>query len=168
MTNGEFTILYNSHKRVLALYAATKVNFDRELAKDLTQDAFIRLLEETRRGNKITYPKAWLFKFIDNEVLYNYRKEKSHQQFVALAMEDLKTDQISDHQLELIDIVNKCISSMDSKMQYIAMQLVGHDEIDTEDAMESLDVSRSTYFRMKKEVIDILVSAARGDKKSKE
>lgn len=49
---------------------------DRELAKDLTQEVFIRITRYCNKGGEAQHPKAFLYKTALNVIADHYRKEK--------------------------------------------------------------------------------------------
>lgn len=50
---------------------------DREKAKDITQETFIRVWKYLQGGEKINNTKAFVFKIANNLIIDNYRKKKT-------------------------------------------------------------------------------------------
>lgn len=67
---------YEEHADRLFRFLALKVS-DREKAKDLLQDVFVRTWEYLCRGQKIAHMSSFLFRVARNLVVDEYRRAKS-------------------------------------------------------------------------------------------
>lgn len=78
MQQGELTQfeqMYKDTADMVFRFCLVKVS-DREVALDLTQEAFTRLYQAMRAGNVLGHPKAWLFVVLKNLIIDWYRKKK--------------------------------------------------------------------------------------------
>ncbi|KKU77422.1 MAG: RNA polymerase, sigma-24 subunit, ECF subfamily [Parcubacteria group bacterium GW2011_GWA2_47_64] len=73
--HAQFERIYQDTADMLFRFCFVKVS-DREVALDLTQEAFTRLYETMQIGKVIDHPRAWLFKISRNLVIDWYRKKK--------------------------------------------------------------------------------------------
>jgi RNA polymerase sigma-70 factor (ECF subfamily) len=71
---------YESHRSELYgfLIRATR---DRELAEDLLQETFARLLREARAGRRPSDPRAWLFRVAANLAVSSGRRQQALQRW---------------------------------------------------------------------------------------
>ncbi len=78
MTTKEFNDLYASESDALFRYCFFRVS-DREQAKDIVQEAFMKLWDTMRKDEKVDIknPRALLFKITSNLVIDWYRKKKA-------------------------------------------------------------------------------------------
>lgn len=79
--NGEyFGVLYKKYADAICKYVLPRVNFDKAVAEDITQDVFIRAFEHLKyyehRG--VSY-KAYLFTIAHNLLVNHYRDKKTVQ-----------------------------------------------------------------------------------------
>lgn len=72
----EFLKYYDEYSSLLFRFAFSKTN-DRELAKDMTQDTFIKSFEYLQKGESIKNIKAFLYQVMRNIIIDYYRKKKS-------------------------------------------------------------------------------------------
>jgi RNA polymerase sigma-70 factor (ECF subfamily) len=76
MTQKKFIVLYEKNVDAVFRFCLIKVS-DREKAKDLAQEAFMRVWDQVSSGKKIENPRAFLFKVARNLIIDSYRKKKS-------------------------------------------------------------------------------------------
>ncbi len=62
------TALYEAHRAELLGFLVRMIH-DREAAEELLQDAFIRLIRETRAGRMPDDPRAWLYRVAANAAI---------------------------------------------------------------------------------------------------
>lgn len=79
----QFIEAYNSYSDALFRYCYFRV-FDREQAKELVQEVYIRAWGYVVKGDKIPYMKALLYK-IANNITIDYIKKKKSLSLEALA-----------------------------------------------------------------------------------
>lgn len=70
-----FLKLYEEHANAIFRHCFFRVS-SRELAEDLTQEAFMRVWDYLREGKTIDSPKAFLYRIAENLVVDYYRKKK--------------------------------------------------------------------------------------------
>lgn len=85
MKNG-FIKLYNQYADAVFRYCFLRIS-DREIAVDITQDAFTKYWDVLSQGEKIGNERALLFKIAKNLVIDWYRKKK------AVSLEALTEDE---------------------------------------------------------------------------
>ena len=71
-----FLAAYNDHSDALFRYCLFKVG-DREIAKDLIQEVFVKTWVYIEKGNEITNFKPFLYKTLRNLIIDYYRKHKT-------------------------------------------------------------------------------------------
>lgn len=71
-----FEKLYDEHADSVFRRCIFKVS-DREVAKDITQESFIRLWNYFKSGEDVENPKALVFKIAGNLIIDHYRKKES-------------------------------------------------------------------------------------------
>lgn len=71
----QFLSTYEEHADALFRFAFYKLS-DREKAKDIVQDAFVKFWEYLRADGEVSNPKALLFRIASNAIIDNYRKHK--------------------------------------------------------------------------------------------
>lgn len=85
----DFGDIYALYSDAVFRFCRVRVS-DREQALDITQDTFSRFWQSLVEGNKIDYPRAFLFTIARNAIIDWYRKKKT----VSLeAMEDPETEE---------------------------------------------------------------------------
>jgi RNA polymerase sigma-70 factor (ECF subfamily) len=72
----QFTKAYEDHVDVLFRHCLFKIN-DRELAKDLVQNTFMKTWVYLVEGGQIDSLKAFLFRTLNNLIVDEYRKRKT-------------------------------------------------------------------------------------------
>ena len=70
-----FLALYDESADAVFRHSYFRVH-DRELAKDLTQEAFARMWEYLAAGKAVDNKKAFLFRILNNLIIDYYRKKK--------------------------------------------------------------------------------------------
>lgn len=75
MNDSDFEKIYNEHADPIFRYCFFRVS-SREVAKDLTQEVFIRTWRSFEKGQQILNVKAFLYKVASNLVIDHYRKHK--------------------------------------------------------------------------------------------
>lgn len=79
---AQFTAAYNDYGDEIFRFCHYRV-FDRERAKDLTQETFIKTWKQLADGVEIKNVRAWLYKVARNLVIDNSRKK------TAASLEDM-------------------------------------------------------------------------------
>jgi RNA polymerase sigma-70 factor, ECF subfamily len=73
---------YDEHQRSLMSFAYSLTR-DRELADDLVQESFTRLIAELQKGRAPENIQAWLFRVCSNLVISGARRRSVAQRFIA-------------------------------------------------------------------------------------
>ncbi len=81
---NDFLKIYEDFSDAIFRHCYFRVS-NRELAKDLTQEVFMKIWEYSMNGGEIENPKAFLYKIANNLIIDNYRKNKKE-----LSLEELK------------------------------------------------------------------------------
>ncbi len=71
----DFHMAYQEHADALFRYSFYKLS-DREKAKDVVQDTFVRYWEYVATDGKVDNVKAFLFRITTNAIIDHYRKKK--------------------------------------------------------------------------------------------
>jgi len=71
----EFLEAYEAHADALFRYSLSKLS-DRDKAKDVVQDTFVRYWEYTAINGQVNNIKAFLYRVASNAIVDNYRKRK--------------------------------------------------------------------------------------------
>ncbi len=72
----QFIDTYNKEADAIFRFCLIRTS-QKEVAVDMTQDTFLRFWDTMAKGEKIDYPKAFLFKIAKNLVIDWYRKKKA-------------------------------------------------------------------------------------------
>ena len=78
---------YDRHRRELITFATRMVLRD-EVAKELAQEAALRLLEEPRLPNDDVQIRAWLFRVVSNLAIDHLRRHSTWRELVLLETRD--------------------------------------------------------------------------------
>lgn len=81
-----FLTAFDDYADTLFRHALYRVS-DREKAKDLTQETFVKAWEYVRAGNTVREWKSFLFRVLNNKVIDEYRRKKD-QSLDALLEKD--------------------------------------------------------------------------------
>lgn len=76
MSEPEFIECYDAFSDALFRHCYFRVH-ERERAKDLVQEAFIRVWDYGRRGNKLENARAFLYRVVNNLIIDESRKKRS-------------------------------------------------------------------------------------------
>jgi RNA polymerase sigma-70 factor, ECF subfamily len=71
----QFKEIYDAHADALFRFAFYKLS-DREKAKDVVQDTFVKVWEYISANNEVLNIKALLYRIATNAIIDNYRKKK--------------------------------------------------------------------------------------------
>lgn len=75
-TEEEFMRAYDAYGEALFRHSYYRV-FDRERAKELVQDAFIRTWEYIQQGHKVENLRAFLYRVLNNLIINESKKKKT-------------------------------------------------------------------------------------------
>jgi len=121
-TKINFEFLYKELQPRLYAYCRKFID-DPETAKDLVQDAFVKLLEDDHLSAVHTSIAAYLHKTVHNNCLLHLRDQQIHQRYADYAAYKLKEAEMNfyspEHGIyssiflrEIEDIVAKCIDNL--------------------------------------------------------
>lgn len=83
MTDDDFLKLYDEYADAIFRHCFFRV-FNRELARDMTQETFFKTWDYMRAGNRLDNPKAFLYRVATNLVIDHARRRKE------ASLDDLK------------------------------------------------------------------------------
>lgn len=99
---NDFSAIYEEHADAVFRFASIKLS-DREKAKDIVQESFVKLWEYMSSEVVVDNPKALLFRIASNSIVDSYRKRKT----VSLDMMSDEGFDPADNGLEAERIVDK-------------------------------------------------------------
>ncbi|HEY1036960.1 MAG TPA: RNA polymerase sigma factor [Candidatus Paceibacterota bacterium] len=156
----DFHQTYQEHSDALFRYSFYKLS-DREKAKDVVQDTFVRYWEYVATDGKVDSPKAFLFRIATNAIIDHYRKKK-----------EVSLDSLADEGFEPADLdtQHRLVRSVDSQTalalvhkleertrDIVLMRYV--DELTVKEIAEILDERENTIsvklHRAHKELLDL-------------
>jgi RNA polymerase sigma-70 factor, ECF subfamily len=175
--NKAFALIYKKYKELLINKLSLKLNGDREKAKDISNDIFIKVMEKLNNGDyvegKYTF-NSWFTRVSDNYFIDLTRKRKIETTSISNPYNNDGDEsegfeiQISDGSLnaensiirqETIDMVKKAISKLTEREQ-MALQLRYDVELSYEEIAVELDITlacvKSTLFIAKKRLAELL------------
>lgn len=85
-----FLAAFENHADQLFRHASFRIS-DRERAKDLVQDAFMKTWDYLGKGNKVEDYRSFLYRTLNNLIIDEYRK-RSHDSLDALLESDTVTE----------------------------------------------------------------------------
>lgn len=109
-TEQAFLAAFDEHADALFRHAYFRVS-DRERAKDLVQDTFMRAWEYIARGEEIQQWKPFLYRVLGNLIIDEYRKKKANSLDDMLERDDVSEDLFEDLSAGGLDEV---ISALDA------------------------------------------------------
>jgi RNA polymerase sigma factor (sigma-70 family) len=150
MDNIKLEKLFNENKDDLQRFINSKVH-NSDLAKDLSQDTFIKLITTLRKENYNEEGKflSYAFAVAHNVIRDHYRKNKpvmvrsdNHKVFSKLESKQLnKEEQIIKNQI--IDLVKDCIDDLPYKFKEV-VKLRIYNQLTFKDISKQLDVKINT------------------------
>lgn len=81
-TENKFLQAYESYHDAIFRHCFFRI-FDRELAKDLTQETFIKFWDYLRKDNEVKSVQAFLYKIATN-IIIDYKRKKRDQSLEAM------------------------------------------------------------------------------------
>ncbi len=147
-----FLEAFDEHADALFRHAAFRLS-DREKAKDLTQDTFIKAWEYLREGGEVREWKSFLYRILHNAIIDEYRRKKSRS--LDALMEEHSTAVIAElsvdghHEIEsaadetiLIERVRALIPAL-SETEQTALSLRYIDGLSPREIAQILGVSEN-------------------------
>ncbi|NUM25832.1 MAG: sigma-70 family RNA polymerase sigma factor [Candidatus Buchananbacteria bacterium] len=104
-TEKQFVDFYDKHADAIFRFCYFRI-YERELAKELSQESFCRLWGMVAEGQDITYPKAVLYRIARNLVIDYVRrkKEASLEEIQEVSGDSVFKDSKSEHIDDAIDV----------------------------------------------------------------
>lgn len=106
-----FDSLYDAHADAIFRFCVFKTG-DRDIAKDLTQDVFIKVFNHITKGEEIVNEKAFLYAVAKNVVIDFWRKKKSVREadlpegFMSSVASESNTEVLAEYQI-FLSLLNK-------------------------------------------------------------
>lgn len=109
MTEADFYLIYEEYSDAIFRHALFRVS-NRETAKDLTQETFIKTWQAVEKGQDIENIKAFLYKVASNLIIDHYRKRKE------ISLDFLKDSGLdfvkeSEHNIDFMDL-NRVLAAL--------------------------------------------------------
>lgn len=153
MNQSQLETLLRQHHREAYLWARQCCGFDGELAKDVIQIVFLKILEEKAKLRKDGNPKTWLFSIIRFTAIDELRKAgkwESLEKETEVAWEEDESDEVNYEVL-----VRKL-----PKMQQEVLLMVFYHDMTLEQSAEVLQLHigtvRTHYDRGKKKLKELI------------
>lgn len=86
MTENDFIKAYDAWADAIFRHCAFRIS-DREMAKDITQDVFIRAWEYVSRGGAVENMRAFLYRIAHNRIIDEFRKRGRFESLQTLEEE---------------------------------------------------------------------------------
>lgn len=160
MTDKEFEIFFQKEKKRATHLAIKCVMYDRELGRDVAQEAFVVLLNKSRK--KVIPPEirsATLTSIIIN-LARNMRRKvnhraKLHVQVVLNDVEGADDEKLSN----LVKLLNEAFPKMPEHLAFIVRSLLFTPSEDADKQnMEILEISETTYRRWKEQAKEYITA----------
>lgn len=106
-----FSPLYDMYADAIFRFCFFKTG-DREIAKDLTQDVFVKVFNHLKKGEQIREEKAFIYMIAKNTVIDYWRKKKSVSEgdlpegFMENVSSSYKTDTLAEYNI-FLSLLNK-------------------------------------------------------------
>ena len=161
-----FVALYNRHKAAVYTYCV-KMVLDKDLAKDILQETFIRVFENRDRLLNAGSFRAWLFTIARNQCLNNLRR--GHRQ---VSLEDAGSEVLSTPEMpivaleksEQVDLVNGFLSRLKDDYREVVIlreyQNLSYEEI-AAITRSTLSAVKSRLFKARRKLAELMEEAER-------
>jgi len=137
-----FEKLFQEHSDVIYRLCLYKTS-NESVARDLTQETFLRLWKTISSGKGIDKPKQYIFQIARNLIIDYYKSDKAVS-LDSLRAEgfDLKTEEISPESMGDVALLKKAIESLDQEFrEVIYMRFV--EEMKVKEIAEMLNISEN-------------------------
>jgi len=149
MNRSQLDLFLRQHHREAFLWARQCCGFDGELAKDVVQQVYLKVLEGKAKLNSEDYPKTWLFSVIRFTALDELRKKGK---WISVEVEEdmiWETEPIESESHE--DLIRRL-----PRMQQEVLLMVFYHDMTLEEAAKVLELHigtvRTHYDRGKKKL----------------
>ena len=149
----QFVKAYDGYLEEIFRFCFFKTN-NRDLAKDLAQDTFIRTWKYIQEGNKVENVRALLYKIAGNAVIDWYRKRKgeSLENLMEAGFDPVDVNARTDKKAEIQSVLNTMEELALEDQQLIALHYV--------EGMSSEEISQ--ILRQNKNTISVKIHRAVG------
>lgn len=106
MSNQEINSIWNNFRSILIKFIQSKVS-DENLAKDILQDVFLKLVVAEKEGKEIRNIQAWLFQVTRNTINDHFRKLQKSPEKEVMITDSLTESQLNGCVCDLINFVIK-------------------------------------------------------------
>ena len=138
----DFLKYYNQYKDKIFNYFWYRLNFNRALSEDMTQDVFLKALDKFETFDRDRSFQAWIFRIAKNHLINHYRVA---QRETALSEAESKSvdmeDSLNTH-FELDDVF-AAINALPEKLREV-LCLRYTDSLDNREIASVLDASEGT------------------------
>jgi RNA polymerase sigma-70 factor (ECF subfamily) len=130
--DAQFLKNYQNYKNKILNYFWYRVNFDRELAEDLTSEIFLKAYDKYDQYDPDRPFQSWIFAIAHNHLVNFYR---SSNRTIPLdeAIEIIKTDDVSlEDQFDIKRIINEIANLPDYQKEILTLRYINelsHGEI---------------------------------------
>lgn len=137
--------LVEEHEVPLVRYT-TSVTKDAEQARDIVQDAYIKLVNALQQGTEVKNEKSWLYRVCHNSALDYYRKVKRRQEKRGDILQSMPADSSGDRPDKILNkkedkaLVLESIESLNEREQTI-INLKVRDNLSYKEIATELDLT---------------------------
>lgn len=141
----KISILVEVHELALVRYTSS-VTKDAEQARDIVQDAYIKLIKTLQQGTVVENEKSWLYRVCHNSALDYYRKVKRHQEKRGDILQAMPGNSLSDTPEKILNkkedkvLVLESIESLNEREQTI-INLKVRDNLSYKEIATELDLT---------------------------
>lgn len=143
--HDQFLAIYEEYNQPIFRYFALKV-WDRELAKDLTQEVFIRFWGYIEKGGEIREKRAFLYKIAHNLLVDEIRRKKPIVSLDGILEEGFDFGQNPNEEYEMKDFASQIFPKLDeledSYKQVLIMKYV--DDLSIKEIAKILEIPDNT------------------------
>lgn len=98
---------------------ARKMVYDEDLVSDIVQEVFIYFFDKVNRGEKVRYPKSWLYRATYNKCI-DYWREKKRFENIEL-VEACKIEDESDDNLDVKAALNQVLDKLKPQERFLVV-----------------------------------------------
>ncbi|MEQ8524720.1 sigma-70 family RNA polymerase sigma factor [Gracilimonas sp.] len=135
--------IWNTYRYKILNYINARVS-DEELAKDLTQDIFIKVLDNSSKLEEIENLDSWIFTIARNRLIDHTRKKKE----LSLGEKEIQSSNNEIDQItQLVNGISDCLVEFIEEYDAVDNQLlleIFSGETSQKEAAEKLDIPYST------------------------
>lgn len=136
--------LYKKYSEKVCYYLLDQVG-KREVAKDLTQDTFNKVLRNKQKLEKINNPEAWIYRIAQNTFI-DYTRKKKEGTLDDLEIPDEQSSM--EEQPSEIDAISECLHELIDEYTHEEQDIlrdVFKKSLSQKEAAQALDIPYSTF-----------------------